>query len=75
LIARRSSAERKKRVSDILGAVGLEDRGDHRPTQLSGGEKQRVALARALANDPRLLGHGTRVVRMVDGRVEPGAAG
>jgi lipoprotein-releasing system ATP-binding protein len=38
-----------------LGEVDLEDRGDHRPGELSGGEQQRVALARALVNNPRLL--------------------
>jgi lipoprotein-releasing system ATP-binding protein len=38
-----------------LGEVGLEDRGSHRPGELSGGEQQRVALARALVNNPRLL--------------------
>ena len=38
-----------------LSEVGLADRGDHRPGELSGGEQQRVALARALVNNPRLL--------------------
>ena len=43
------------RASDVLRRVGLGDRLDHYPTQLSGGEQQRVAIARAFANRPRIL--------------------
>lgn len=43
------------RVPDLLAAVGLSDRAEHFPAQLSGGEQQRVAIARALATDPDLL--------------------
>src|SRR5213078_2295014 len=44
-----------ERARDLLGRVGLGDRLDHFPTQLSGGEQQRVAIARAFANAPRIL--------------------
>jgi putative ABC transport system ATP-binding protein len=47
--------ERKKRAAGLLSRVGLSDRMDHRPGELSGGEQQRVAIARALANQPRVL--------------------
>ncbi|MBN1139139.1 MAG: ABC transporter ATP-binding protein [Anaerolineae bacterium] len=43
------------RSRELLGAVGLENRGNHLPGQLSGGEQQRVAIARALINHPRLI--------------------
>ena len=48
----RGAAERAR---ELLGRVGLGDRLDHFPTQLSGGEQQRVAIARAFANSPRIL--------------------
>ena len=50
-----SRAERRQHVDASLRIVGLEDRADHYPRQLSGGQEQRVAIARAIANDPVLL--------------------
>ena len=45
----------RDRAFELLDAVGLVDRSEHKPSQLSGGEQQRVAIARALANDPALV--------------------
>jgi len=47
--------ERRARVMESLGAVGLEDRAHHRPNELSGGQRQRVAIARALVNRPSII--------------------
>ncbi len=50
-----SSGETRERASDLLRLVGLGERMNHRPSQMSGGEQQRVAIARALANDPSIV--------------------
>jgi len=50
-----SPTERHQRVTELLETVGLSDRAQHRPDQLSGGEQQRVAIARALATKPSLI--------------------
>ena len=55
LIRRMGRGEARKRAEEMLEAVGLGDRMEHRPGELSGGEQQRVALARALCLRPRLL--------------------
>ena len=51
----KSKSERRERAAALLSRVGLGDRADHKPSELSGGEQQRVAIARALANDPALV--------------------
>ena len=50
-----SRAERRKRVAIALEAVGLTDRADHYPRQLSGGQEQRVGIARAIVADPTVV--------------------
>ncbi len=54
-IAGTALGEAQQRAMELLQRVGLHDRADHRPGELSGGEQQRVAVARALMNHPRLL--------------------
>jgi len=55
LLRGRSQQEARREASEWLGAVGLEQRAQHRSGELSGGEQQRVALARALITQPKLL--------------------
>jgi predicted ABC-type transport system involved in lysophospholipase L1 biosynthesis ATPase subunit len=55
LIAGRPRGQRRADAIEALRGVGLAERFDHHPAQLSGGENQRVAIARALANSPRIL--------------------
>lgn len=50
-----SKASAKQRATGLLSKVGIANRADHRPAELSGGEQQRVAFCRALANAPKLL--------------------
>ena len=55
IIVGASRSQRRKRVPDVLNLVGLADRANAYPDQLSGGEKQRVAIARAIINNPVML--------------------
>jgi putative ABC transport system ATP-binding protein len=55
LLTNLPSAERKKRARTALRVVGLEERMEHYPRQLSGGQEQRVAIARAIVNDPTII--------------------
>jgi putative ABC transport system ATP-binding protein len=52
---RRSASDREKVAREALDVVGLGDRIDHRPNEMSGGEQQRVAIARALVNEPLMI--------------------
>ena len=55
LLTKLSGAERRKHVETALGVVGLGDRMNHYPRQLSGGQEQRVTIARAIVSDPTFL--------------------
>jgi len=55
LLTKLGSADRRKRVQTALSVVGLAERANHYPRQLSGGQEQRVGIARAIVTDPTLL--------------------
>ena len=55
LVLGRTKSDARARAKRLLEPLGLEDRWDHRPAELSGGEQQRVAIARAVANQPKIL--------------------
>lgn len=55
LLQKQNKVERRRRAMELLSAVGLAERANHRPVQLSGGEQQRVAVARALASRPKFV--------------------
>lgn len=55
LIAGNSMKQATLRAQELLAMLGLEDRANHKPSELSGGEKQRIAVARALANQPDVI--------------------
>lgn len=55
LIAKRDKKEAKSKAMELLSFLGVAERAEHKPSELSGGEKQRVAVARALINDPDVI--------------------
>jgi len=55
ILVGKPKSERKNRVKELLALLRIEDRKQHRPDELSGGEQQRFAIAAALANNPKII--------------------
>lgn len=55
LYRKEGRADRVKRAQELLARLGLAERGNHHPTEMSGGERQRIAIARALMNNPEII--------------------
>jgi putative ABC transport system ATP-binding protein len=80
-----ASADRKKKVNNVLEQIGIAHRSGHFPQQLSGGQQQRVAVSRALVSEPKVIladeptgnldsSHGDEVMKLLDGLNDQGTS-
>jgi putative ABC transport system ATP-binding protein len=85
LYLKMATADRKKKVNDVLEQIGIGHRSGHFPQQLSGGQQQRVAVSRALVSEPKVIladeptgnldsAHGDEVMKLLNGLNEQGTS-
>ena len=85
LYLKMASADRKKKVNNVLEQIGIAHRSGHFPQQLSGGQQQRVAVSRALVSEPKVIladeptgnldsSHGDEVMKLLDGLNDQGTS-